>query len=76
MKRENVIKAARAILAEIELTPRGNTTAGAGKGRGKAVTVRLPEPMLKTMSDMGGARTYHIERALKFYFMLYGIDKG
>jgi hypothetical protein len=75
MKRENVIRAAKAILAEIQLTPRGNTTAGAGQGRGKPVTVRLPVSLIEAIAGLGGARTYHFERALKFYLMIEGSRK-
>ena len=76
MKEEALIKAARRLLERIQLDPRNYP----GKGRElsvdtvKKITVSLPPWMVERLESIGDAKSHHVQRALKLYFLL--LDKG
>jgi len=71
MKREDQIKAAWNLLQELQLDERSYTARGRKQLRQTArITCSMPADVVTRLDSLGGARSHHVEKAVKFYLLL------
>jgi hypothetical protein len=71
MNREDKMKAAWALLQEVELDKRSYTARGRQQVRETArISCSLPADVVRRLDKLGNARSHHVERAVKLYLSL------
>ena len=71
MNREDKMKAAWALLQEVELDKRSYTARGRQQVRETArISCSLPADVVRRLDKLGNARSHHVERAVKLYLLL------
>jgi hypothetical protein len=71
MKEENELKAAARVLSRFTIAPRGNTTSGRQDPHAVTrITVNLPTSTVTALDSLGGARSHHVELAVKLYLKI------
>lgn len=71
MNREDKMKAAWALLQEVELDQRSYTARGRQQVRETArISCSLSADVVRRLDHLGNARSHHVERAVKLYLLL------
>ena len=71
MNREDQLKAAWALLQEVELDKRSYTARGRQQIRETArISCSVPADVVRRLDSLGDARSHHVEKAAKFYLLL------
>jgi hypothetical protein len=71
MNREEQMKAAWALLQEVQLDQRSYTARGRQQVRETArISCSVPADVVRRLDKLGSARSHHVERAVKLYLQL------
>ena len=71
MNREDQMKAAWALLQEVQLDQRSYTARGRKQVRETArISCSVPADIVRRLDKLGSARSHHVEKAVKLYLQL------